>query len=103
VDGVSILSIIEGKEGCSEPRRLYMEFPAYGGQQMARLGRWKAVRQNLLEDPGAAIELYDLESDIGESRNAAARNLDVVAELRQIMVKEHRPSKAFPFPALDSL
>jgi arylsulfatase len=103
VDGVSVLSIIEGKTSGSEPRRLYMEFPAYGGQQMARLGRWKTVRQNLLEDPGAAVELYDLESDIGESRNAAAENPGIVAELRQIMAKEHRPSKAFPFPALDSL
>jgi len=103
VDGVSVLSIIEGKESRFEAWRLYMEFPAYGGQQMARLGRWKAVRQNLLEDPDAAVELYDLESDIGESRNVAAENPDVVAELRQIMAKEHRPSKGFPFPALDSL
>lgn len=101
-DGVSILPIIERPAGPRpDPRRLYMEFPAYGGQQMARLGRWKAVRQNLLVDPDAPVELYDIENDIGETRDAAAENPKIVAELRQIMVEEHRPSKEFPFPALD--
>jgi arylsulfatase len=78
-----------------------MEFPAYGGQQMARLGKWKAVRQNLLEDPGAPVELYDLEADPGERTDAAAAHPDVVAELKAILAAEHRPSKEFPFPALD--
>lgn len=101
-DGVSILPLIERPAGPRPgPRRLYMEFPAYGGQQMARLGRWKAVRQNLLDDPDAPIELYDVENDIGETRDAAAENPKIAAELRRIMVEEHRPSKEFPFPALD--
>jgi arylsulfatase A len=78
-----------------------MEFPAYGGQQMARLGRWKAVRQNLLEKPDAPVELYDLGSDPGETRDVAAAKPDVVADLRRIMTREHVPSKEFPFPALD--
>lgn len=102
MDGVSILPLIERPAGPRpDPRRLYMEFPAYGGQQMARLGRWKAVRQNLLDDPDAPVELYDIENDIGETRDAAAENPKIVAELRQIMVEEHRPSKEFSFPALD--
>lgn len=91
----------EGKEGTPGTRRLYLEFPAYGGQQMARLGRWKAVHRGLLEDPAAVIKLYDLENDPGETHNVAAENSDVVAELRQLMILEHRPSKGFPFPALD--
>jgi arylsulfatase len=101
VDGASILPIIEGKTDSPGRRRLYMEFPGYGGQQMARLGRWKAVRQNLIKDPDAPVELYDLETDIGETRNAAGENPDIADELRQIMVREHRPSEEFPFPALD--
>jgi arylsulfatase A len=102
MDGVSILPLIEKPAGPRpDPRRLYMEFPAYGGQQMARLGRWKAVRQNLLVDPDAPVELYDIENDIGETRDAAAENPKIVAELRRIMVEEHRPSEQFPFPALD--
>jgi arylsulfatase len=101
-DGMSILPLIEAPAGpAPEPRRLYMEFPAYGGQQMARFGRWKAVRQNLLDDPDAPVELYDIEDDIGETHDAAAANPKIAAELRRIMVEEHRPSKEFPFPALD--
>lgn len=100
-DGRSILPVIEGRTDSAGICRLYMEFPSYGGQQMARLGRWKAVRQNLIKDPDAPIELYDIETDIGETQNVAAEHPDIVAELRQVMVGEHRPSKEFPFPALD--
>jgi arylsulfatase len=102
LDGATRLALFEG--GCVPPgeTRLYMEFPAYGGQQMARLGNWKAVRQDLLKNPGAPTELYDLESDLGEANNVAPFNRRVVAELERFMASEHRPSKEFPFPALDS-
>jgi arylsulfatase len=100
-DGASFLSVVEGKAGGTADRALYMEFPAYGGQQMARLGKWKAVRQDLLKNPDAPIELYDLDSDPGETRDVAATNPDIVVELSRIMAREHRPSKEFPFPALD--
>ncbi|NTU51498.1 MAG: sulfatase-like hydrolase/transferase, partial [Candidatus Aminicenantes bacterium] len=101
VDGVSLLAVLEGKSGGSDDRLLYMEFPDYGGQQMARLGTWKAVRQNLRRDPAAPIELYDLDRDPGERADVAASHLDIVAELRAIMARERRPSAEFPFSALD--
>ncbi len=101
VDGTSLLSVLEGEAAPAGPRRYYMEFPAYGGQQMARLGNWKAIRQNLLKDPGAPIELYDIDIDPGEAMDVAAENPRVVAEFGRIMIEEHRPSKEFPFPALD--
>jgi arylsulfatase len=101
LDGVSRRSLFVGGSVPPGEARLYMEFPAYGGQQMARLGNWKAVRQDLLKEPGAPIELYDMESDLGEARNVATENRRVVAELERFMAAEHRPSKEFPFPALD--
>lgn len=102
VDGVSLRRLLEGRTGGpSDDRAIHMEFPAYGGQQMARLGRWKGVRQGLLENPDAPIELYDLEEDPGETADVAAAHPEVVAELAGIMVREHRPSELFPFPALD--
>ena len=100
-DGVSRLSVIAGKAAAPDARPLYMEFPGYGGQQIARLGRWKAVRQDLLENPDAPIELYDIENDPGERQDVASANLEVVAELKAVMVREHRPSEEFPFAALD--
>jgi len=102
LDGASRLALFEGRTGPPhEAPRLYMEFPAYGGQQMARLGRWKAVRQDLVARPNAAVELYDLEADPGETRDVAAENPRVVAELERFMAGERRPSREFPFPALD--
>jgi arylsulfatase len=101
LDGASRLSLFEGGTVPAAEARLYMEFPAYGGQQMARLGNWKAVRQGLLQNPNAPIELYDMESDLGEANDVAAGNRRVVAELAAFMASEHRPSPEFPFPALD--
>jgi len=100
-DGVSLRAVLEGKSGGPDDRPIYMEFPGYGGQQMARLGAWKAVRQNLLKDPAAPVELYDLERDPGETTDVAASHPEIVAELKAIMTREHRPSAEFPFPALD--
>ncbi len=101
LDGLSFLPTLLGIG--SQPRHeyLYMEFPAYGGQQMVRLGNWKGVRQNLLKDPDAPVELYDLVTDIGEQANLALQNPEIVQKIREIMKTARRPSKEFPFPALD--
>jgi arylsulfatase A-like enzyme len=103
LDGASRLALFKGEAAppTAAETRLYMEFPAYGGQQMARLGHWKAVRQDLLAQPGAPVELFDMAADPGETRDVAAANPRVVAELEQFMAGEHRASREFPFPALD--
>jgi arylsulfatase len=102
LDGTSRLDALRGTAAAAAAdRRLYMEFPGYGGQQMARLGRFKAVRAGLFSDPAAPVELYDLESDPGETTDIAAARPDLVAELAAFMAREHRPSALFPFPALD--
>jgi arylsulfatase A len=102
LDGASRLSLFEGGPAQTGDSPLYMEFPDYGGQQMARIGDWKAVRQGLQKDPEAPIELYDLASDPGEKKDVAAGNADVAAHLRRFMSGARRPSPEFPFPALDS-
>ncbi|MBM3295102.1 MAG: arylsulfatase [Candidatus Aminicenantes bacterium] len=101
IDGLSFAPVFLEKGKASRHEFLYMEFPAYGGQQMVRLGQWKGVRRNLLKNPEAPVELYDLETDVGETKDAAAAHPEVVARIREIMRTERRPSKEFPFPALD--
>lgn len=117
-DGVSFTpTLLEKKQ---PPREfLYREFPAYGGQQSLRMGDWKGVRQNLLpagrgktkgkqaqaakKPPDLSIELYDLKSDPGETTNVASEHPEIVANITEIMRKQHSPSEDFPFPALDQL
>ncbi len=71
LDGTSILGLLEG--GSLPERTLYWHFPNYtnqGGRPAGavRQGNWKLLEY--FED--GALELYDLASDSGESRNLAA-------------------------------
>ncbi|MEX2172940.1 MAG: arylsulfatase [Pirellulaceae bacterium] len=105
IDGISFAASVRGE---SQPARpfLYREFPAYGGQQMVRIGDWKGVRQNLLPrgrnaQPNLTIELYDLKSDPHETKDVAAEHPDVIKKIEKVMRDEHTPSADFPFPPLD--
>lgn len=101
LDGLSFAPALLDRGRQPARPSLYMEFTGYGGQQMAREGDWKGVRRDLLENPAAPMELYDLAADPRETRDLAADKPDRVRRLREIMAAEHRPSPVFPFPALD--
>ena len=125
IDGVSLAPVLLGKAKPGQGGRdfLYREFPAYGGQQSVYLdgGKWKAIRQNLMsvgkkkpsgrsagrkdqggsdEAPGT-LELYNLDTDIGESKNVAQAHPEIVARAKALMKSERFPSQDFPFKALD--
>ncbi|MHC4401246.1 MAG: arylsulfatase [Planctomycetota bacterium] len=104
-DGISFAPTLLGRPDRQQQHEfLYWEFAGYGGQQAVRMGDWKAVRQEMLRrnnpDP-LEIELYNLEDDVGESRNVAAEHPDVVARMRKIMKAERVPSELFPIPPID--
>jgi arylsulfatase A len=103
LDGISFAPILRG--WTMGPRKfLYRESPGYDGEQCVRVGDWKAIRRNLNGGPQAKpgeIELYDLGSDRGETRDVASGKPGVVAELGGIMKREHTRSDLFPMPALD--
>jgi hypothetical protein len=68
---------------------LYWETLDGGFRQAIRQGRWKALRL----EGGTVFELYDLESDLGERRNVAAANPEVVARLGKLFqTARTRPS-----------
>lgn len=110
LDGISMAATLLGQ---AQPERpfLYREFPAYGGQQMVRVGDWKLVRRNLLttasakakakDQTGPTLELYNLKTDPAETTNVATQHPDTVAKLEKIMREQHVNSAEFPFPALD--
>jgi len=76
LDGLSMLPAVLGKPA---PRHefLYWEFFERGFQQAVRTGDWKAVRLA----PDKSIELYDLKSDVSESKDVAEAHPEVVARI----------------------
>ncbi|QDU73476.1 Arylsulfatase [Bremerella volcania] len=103
IDGISFLPELLGKEQ-KEHEYLYWEFRAYGGQQAVRMGDWKAIRQNMMRPKVAnagKLELYNLKSDPGESKDVAAENPAMVAKAEAAMKEAHTPSELFRIPMLD--
>jgi len=88
-DGLNIVPTLKGVDVQEKHKFLYWEYPASGGQQAVRMDNWKAVRQNMF-DGNLEIELYDLSTDITESKNIAGENPDVISEIERIMNEQHR-------------
>jgi arylsulfatase A-like enzyme len=70
---------------------LYWEFHEQGFFQAVRMGDWKGVRKQ-----GAAIELYDLKNDVGESRDVSASEPGVLRRIAELMAAARTDSPDFP-------
>lgn len=89
-DGISMVNELKGRSGQQTKHpHLYWEFYEKGGRVGAVKDNWKAVRLDILRNPNAPIELYDLSKDIGEENNIADRHPDIVAQMAAILEKEH--------------
>ncbi len=80
-DGVSIVPLLKGGPA---PKRdcFYWELHESGPSlQAVRFGDWKAVKNG----PSAAVELYDLKADPGETTDLAAKNPDLVARATKLI------------------
>ena len=64
------------------------------------MGPWKAVR-NRLKQGDLTGQLFDMDSDPGETTNVAADNPDVVKIMTRVMEQEHESSAVFPLPGID--
>lgn len=91
VDGVSVAPVLRGQNLKGE-RMLYWESFEGGFQQAARMGRWKAIRSGI----HGPLELYDLTSDIGETRNVAAAHPDVVQRIEKKLATSRNDSREYP-------
>lgn len=79
-DGISILPVLLGKDKTNSHEGFRWQSQDDSSQQAARMGDWKIVRFGT-----NAPELYNLETDIGEKNNVAAKNPDVVARIEKIL------------------
>jgi arylsulfatase A-like enzyme len=97
-DGVSFVPTLLGRTDAQKQHDyLYWEFHEQGGKQAVRKGRWKAVRLEVMKNPEAPIELYDLTADIAEQQNLAAVYPDIAAQMKAICLAAHEPNRQFPF------
>jgi arylsulfatase len=95
-DGLSLVPVIKGSDHAADHEFLYWEYPATGGQQAIRMENWKGIRRNMFNG-NLSIELYDLSSDIAETRNVATENPDIVREIERIMHEQHKASEVDRF------
>jgi len=91
IDGISMLPTLFGRDQQQKHEYLYWELR---GQQAIRMGKWKALRLK----PGRKIELYDLDSDIAESKDLADEHPEIVAEVAEIFRTGRTESEVFPLP-----
>lgn len=99
LDGVSMVPVFKGTQRSMSPRLLYWEqyqFDRHANDlrlntltQAGRYGDWKIVRSK----PGAPFELYNLKSDVAESKNVAAGHPEIVTKLEAMLREAHSPPR----------
>lgn len=90
-DGLSLVSFLKGG---SAPKReyFYWELHEAAPIQAVRFGDWKAVRNG----PEKPLELYDLKTDPGESKDVSAEHPDLVARTEEYMKQAHVEDPNWP-------
>jgi arylsulfatase A len=97
-DGISFLPILQGHDTKQQTHPyLYWEFHEQGGKVAVRMGDWKGVKKNVLQNPDAPLELYNLANDIGEQYNVATDFPIVANDIKKIMRSARTPSRFFEF------
>ncbi len=88
LDSISLVPTLLGKPASEQPqhRYLYWEFYEQGSRQAVRFGKWKAIREPMLN---GKIRLYDLEVDQGEVNDVANQNPEEVKLAGQYMDEAH--------------
>jgi arylsulfatase A-like enzyme len=75
IDGISVVPTLLGTGEQKQHKFLYWEFHERGFQQAVRMGKWKGIRLK----PEGPLELYDLDKDVGETKNVAEQHPYVAA------------------------
>jgi arylsulfatase A-like enzyme len=92
-DGVSVAPVLFGQSPRVQERTLYWEnYDGRGFSQAARIGNWKGVRHGLKEP----LELYDLSTDEGETKNVASANPHVVQRMEEYLAQSRTDSLEYP-------
>ncbi|WP_146525495.1 arylsulfatase [Novipirellula artificiosorum] len=87
-------SIVEFLKGGNAPQRDYFYWELHENQpiQACRFGDWKAVKHG----SHSAIELYDLRSDVAETRDIAKEHPQQEEQAKRIMASAHQSDPNWP-------
>lgn len=91
LDGVSLVPTLLGLPPAQQQRRDHFYWEA-APQQAVRAGDWKLYRAA----PDQPVELYNLATDIGETRNVAAAEPQIAARLEKLLATARFDSPDFP-------
>ncbi len=94
IDGLSFLPELIGSRAAGRKQQkhefLYWEF---GSQTAVRMGKWKAIQPK----KNAAWQLYDLNADLSETTDIAAKHPDILARMKEFAEKSHEPVRPGTF------
>lgn len=96
-DGISILPTLFNKGKQKQHEFLYWEFHEDGGRQAVRMGKWKAIKENVKKNADSPIALFDLTTDPKELNDVANQYPEIVKKMKTILVTSHIEHKDFPF------
>ena len=90
LDSISFLSAMTGHGGQQTNHAyLYWEFYERGSKQAVRIGNWKAVIHPI---GSHSVELYNLQTDLGEKQDVSRSNPEVVRQILSIARSAHVPT-----------
>ena len=95
-NGISLLPELRGED---QPRHdyLYWEFPIPYFWQALRMDQWKAVKKPDDNDT-YQVELYNLQTDLGEENNVASEHPAIAVQMDSIMMNHRTSNQNFPSP-----
>jgi arylsulfatase A-like enzyme len=98
LDSISFAPTLRGRAAEQQQHEfLYWEFHERGFSQAALYqGRWKGIRERT---PDAPLALYDLQNDIAEKIDVAARNPEIVARIKAYLKTARSDSPDWPIKA----
>ncbi len=101
VNGISLLPSLLGRSKQPQHPYLYFEFPEYGGQQAVLQGDWKGIRRNLISNPHAAWELYNLSIDRREENDVADEHPEIIERFKGIAQESHQHPQINEWEVID--
>ena len=97
IDGLSMLPTLQENDAQKQHDYLYWAFYERGGKQAVRMGKWKAIQRNLNKNADSPVLLYDLEADLAEQTDVAAKHPQIVAKMKAIFKEAYEPNDNWRF------